>query len=98
MIFSIKNAIIKEKLESFSWVKRLNNSAQETQKIGNYLLKRQDKKNGFMLNVLKANKTILTVDYGENGGVVSNISATQEEIDAVVHELNTCLPKKSYVK
>ena len=71
---------------------------EETQKIGNYLLKRQDKKNGFMLNVLKANKTILTVDYGENGGVVSNISATQEEIDAVVHELNTCLPKKSYIK
>ena len=84
--------------ELYQIMSRIIYDREETQKIGNYLLKRQDKKNGFMLNVLKANKTILTVDYGENGGVVSNISATQEEIDAVVHELNTCLPKKSYVK
>lgn len=84
--------------ELYQIMSRIIYDREETQKIGNYLLKRQDKKNGFTLNILKKNKTILTVDYGENGGVVSNISATQEEIDAVVHELNTCLPKKSYVK
>ena len=84
--------------ELYQIMSRIIYDRADVQKCGDYLLKREDKKNGFNLEVLKKNKKIMTIDYSEKGGVVSNISATQEELDAVVHELNTCLSQKSYVK
>jgi len=84
--------------ELYQIMSRILYDRSEIQKCGDYLLKREDKKNGFNLEILKDNKQIITVDYSEKGGVISNISATQEELDVVTKELNSCLSQKSYVK
>lgn len=84
--------------ELYQIMSRIIYDRAEVQKTGDYLLKRTDMKNGFNLEILRNNKKIISVDYSEKGGVISNISATQEEIDVVMDELNSCLSHKSYLK
>jgi hypothetical protein len=67
-------------------------------KTDNYYFERNDKAHGFNLTIKKGNETIITVDYGKNGGVVSNLGATTDEINAVIKTLNSAFAKKSYVR
>lgn len=68
------------------------------QKAGCYLFERTDKLNGFDLIIKKNNQDIIKINYGPNGGVVSNIDATADEINVVVKTLNSSFSQKSYVR
>ena len=48
--------------------------------------------------IKKFGNTIVNISYGKNGGVVTNIGASQEEISSVLKILNTAFQKKSYVR
>ena len=67
-------------------------------KFDEYNISREDTKDGFEMVIKKFGNTIVNISYGKNGGVVTNIGASQEEISSVLKTLNTAFQKKSYVR
>ena len=67
-------------------------------KVSSYIFERIDKKDGFDLIIKKNNQDIININFGPNGGVVSNLGATSDEINVVVKALNSSFSHKSYVR